>query len=90
LKKLADIVTPEVQVDEMYQRIHELVGMLQNVVQRSWSYYAEQLSSSSDCWEHTCEQVQLEKEWEKQRGKAVGHMEHDDDCCHWGTMTPPT
>jgi hypothetical protein len=32
----------------------------------------------------------LEKEWEKQRGKAVGHMEHDDDCCHWGTMTPPT
>jgi hypothetical protein len=28
LKKLADVVTHEVQVDEMYQRIHEVVGML--------------------------------------------------------------
>jgi hypothetical protein len=28
LEKLADIVTPEVQVDKMYQRIHEVVSML--------------------------------------------------------------
>jgi hypothetical protein len=82
LKKLADIVTPQVQVDEMYQRIHEVVGMLQNVMQHSWSYYAKQ--SSSNCWEHTWEQVQLEKECEKQRGKAAGHMEHGGDCCDWG------
>jgi hypothetical protein len=32
LKKLADIVTPEVTVDEMYQRIHDVVGLLDKVV----------------------------------------------------------
>jgi hypothetical protein len=62
LKKLVDVVTLEVQVDEMYQRIHEVVGMLQNVVQRSWSYYAEQSPLPSDYWEHTWEDWQLEKE----------------------------
>jgi hypothetical protein len=28
LEKLADIVAPEVQVDKMYQQIHEVVSML--------------------------------------------------------------
>jgi hypothetical protein len=32
LKKLADIVTPKVTVDEMYQRIHDVVGLLDKVV----------------------------------------------------------
>jgi hypothetical protein len=49
LKKLADIVGPETQDDEMYQRIHEVVGMLDKAVQRCWSSYAEQSSSVSDC-----------------------------------------
>jgi hypothetical protein len=51
LKKLVDIVTPETQVDEMYQRIHEVVGLLDKVVQRSWSFYAERSPSLSDYWE---------------------------------------
>jgi hypothetical protein len=32
LKKLADIVTPKVTVDEMNQRIHDVVGLLDKVV----------------------------------------------------------
>jgi hypothetical protein len=32
LKKLADIVTPEVMVDEMYQRIHKVAGLLDKAV----------------------------------------------------------
>jgi hypothetical protein len=44
LKKLANVVTPGVQVDEMYQRIHKVVDMLQNALQCSWSYYVEQSS----------------------------------------------
>jgi hypothetical protein len=83
LKKLGEIVSPEMQVDEMYQRIHEVVGMLQNAVHRSWSYYAEQSPSPPDCWEHTLEQVQLEKELEQNRGEAAGHIDHDGDCCDW-------
>jgi hypothetical protein len=62
LKKLVDIVTPETQVDEMYQRIHEVVGLLDKVVQRSWSFYAERSPSLSDYWEkNTWEEGLLEE-----------------------------
>jgi hypothetical protein len=58
--------------------------MLQNVMQRSWSFYAERSPSPSDYWENTLEEVQLEKEGEKQCGESADHMEHDGDCCDWG------
>jgi hypothetical protein len=83
LKKLADIVSPETQADEMYQRILEVACLLDKSVQRNWSFYAEDSPSPSDCWE----QVLVEKQWENdQRGESAGHMEHDDDCCDWRSV----
>jgi hypothetical protein len=80
LKKLADIVSLETQVDEMYQRILEVACLLDKSAQRSWSFHAEDSPSLSDCWE----QVLVEKQWENdQHGESAGHMEHDDDCCDW-------
>jgi hypothetical protein len=84
LKNLVDIVTPKVQVDEMYQWIYEVVDMLQNVMQHSWSNYAKASPSPSDCWETHWEQVLVEKQWENnQHDESIGHMEHDDDCYDW-------
>jgi hypothetical protein len=84
LKKFADIVTPEIMVDELYQRIHEVVGVLDKVVQCSWSLYTERSLSPSDCWENTWEEVYWERQWEKQRSNPSGHVDHEGDCYDWG------
>jgi hypothetical protein len=48
LKKITDNLTSEVIVDEIVFRIHDIVGLLDNAVQRSWSYYHEKSLTLSD------------------------------------------
>jgi hypothetical protein len=71
LQKFSDIVIPEVTVDEIVFRIHDVVQVLDRGVVRSWEFYAGSLPALSDVWDE-------EEQWIDNNSVVVEDCEDDE------------